>query len=93
MWKAQSVGAFSNIVKITRNVVDSFNSSRRYALHSAETDGAGAGREPSVRLVTVGRRTPRPQHRHTYISDLVDTLSYKPHGDLDLISVGQYFDI
>ena len=58
-----------------------------------ETDGAGAGREPSVRLVTVGRRTPRPQHRHTYISDLVDTLSYKPHGDLDLISVGQYFDI
>ena len=54
-----------------------------------ETDGAGAGREPSVRLVTVGRRTPRPQHPH--ISDLVVTLSHKPHGDLDLFIVGAIF--
>ena len=91
MWKAQSVGAFSNIVKITRNVVDSFNSSRRYALHSAETDGAGAGREPSVRLVTVGRRTPRPQHPHISDLCLVVTLSHKPHGDLDLFIVGAIF--
>ena len=56
-----------------------------------ETDGAGAGREPSVRLVTVGRRTPRPQHRHISDLCLVVTLSHKPHGDLDLFSVGAIF--